>query len=160
MKQAAVSPLFTVIDASCTYLDKSNPFGIAVGGRLTVRGQLLRATITPSTASTVSSDQPATAYAVRHGGHELVFHPDTNLGPVPPREGRPAGWAASDEVVLLAGSRGQTPLAPEITCICLRQSGRGSYVRFGVAALASLKSLDIMEAFYAKFSAPQEVVIE
>ncbi|GAB1320913.1 Heterokaryon incompatibility domain-containing protein [Madurella fahalii] len=153
--QSADPPLFTVIDASCEYLDKTNPLGIATGGRLTIQGRLLTATIiTPKQRL----GQSATFYEIKHGEHELVLHLDIDVGPPSP-EGQPTSWA-SNEVVLLAGSRKLPPRNPELTCICLQQSEQGRYKRFGIAILASLSSWDTIEAFYGKFSAVQEIILE
>lgn len=151
----AVSPLFTVIDASCTYLDETNPLGIAIGGRLTIQGRLLQATIiTPKR----KIGQSATYYEIKHGEHQLVLRLDTDPGPPSPG-GQPASWA-SNEVILLAGGRKVSRWDPEITCICLQRSENDRYKRLGIAILASLNSWDPIEAFYEKFSALQEIILE
>lgn len=103
MRSLGVPLVFTVLDATCQYLDESNPLGTVIGGSLTIRGELLAASI--SVDGKPMGNPPITYYKIRHEEHRLKFILDTSLGPAD-EYGCPFNWG-QNKVALLAGTMGQ-----------------------------------------------------
>ncbi|KAK4187139.1 heterokaryon incompatibility protein-domain-containing protein [Podospora australis] len=149
--------MFDVVYASCQYLDDHNPFGIVLGGLLTVNGRLLEVTMTPSLDSWSYSRSYKWTWS--HREYEFVMHPDLKLNTAKNPMNDPPPYRCT---LLAVAVRYETE-GMYFTCICLQPSRTDRFQRIGLASTSLGKSSfkeDTFEPLLEKFSEPKTIVIE